>query len=183
MMWLVIVPLLGTLIVLLEYNLESLVIWLERRRIIKTKSLEWFTNDMLQLQRLVHEELGLGDWSGCAGSRVVPVTAKGQLLGVLDNKDPDHPRLVNYFSLSPDLVHQEKPDSSNDSVEQGQTNANETPPSSLDNADQGEIGNDSHLEAHSNDNSQSTVADPGETETVLPVLPVEQSPVLSQIED
>lgn len=95
MMWLVITLTLGAVIVLLEFFLESIVIWLEQCRIVKTPSAEWFSNDTLQLQRMAHEELGLGDWSGCTGSRAIPVTEKGQLLGILNRQDTDHPRLVN----------------------------------------------------------------------------------------
>ncbi|KAL1616592.1 hypothetical protein SLS54_008327 [Diplodia seriata] len=55
--------------------------------------LEWVSNDVLQLQRLAHEELGLGgEWRNCAGA--VPTTAKaGDVLAVLDVADPRHPRL------------------------------------------------------------------------------------------
>ena len=42
---------------------------------------------------MAHEELGIGIWEDCAGFQAVPVTEKGQLLGVLDIKDPKHPRL------------------------------------------------------------------------------------------
>ena len=65
---------------------------------MKTPTSEWFSNDKLQLQRMAHEELGLGGtWSGCTGPHTIPITEKGQLLGVLDVSDPDHPRLVNIF--------------------------------------------------------------------------------------
>lgn len=53
--------------------------------------LEWGTNETLQLQRLAHEELGVGTWEGCAGD--VPVTKRGERLAVLDLGDLDHPRL------------------------------------------------------------------------------------------
>ncbi|KAL9616477.1 MAG: hypothetical protein Q9160_008672 [Pyrenula sp. 1 TL-2023] len=99
-MWLVIVLVLGTVIILVEFFLESIVVWLERRQIVKTPSAEWFSNDTLQLQRMAHEELGLGDWSGCNGPRVIPVTEKGQLLGILDRRDPNHPKLVNPDTVS-----------------------------------------------------------------------------------
>lgn len=99
-MWLVIILVIGILIILIEYTLESLVVWLEKRGIVKTPSMEWFSNNTFQLQRLTHEELGLGDWDGCTGPRVIPTTEKGQLLGVLDGTDPKHPRLVKPTAVS-----------------------------------------------------------------------------------
>lgn len=94
-MWLIIVLIIGTLIVLVQYSLETIVVWLERRGVIKSSSADWFSNSTLQFQRMAHEELGIGDWEGCRGPGVIPVTRKGQLLGVLDVTDPEHPRLMN----------------------------------------------------------------------------------------
>jgi hypothetical protein len=51
--------------------------------------LEWSSNGTLQLQRLAHEELGLGTWSGC--TQDVPTTCDTQMLGVLDIADTSHP--------------------------------------------------------------------------------------------
>ncbi|TDZ20841.1 hypothetical protein Cob_v006238 [Colletotrichum orbiculare MAFF 240422] len=48
-------------------------------------------NDVLQLQRLAHEELGVGDWKH--GTNMIPVTAENITLAVLDASDPLHPRL------------------------------------------------------------------------------------------
>lgn len=93
-MWLFIVLIIGTLTILLESVLETVVVWLERHNVIKVSSTEWFGNDIFQLQRMAHEELGLGNWEGCKGSEV-PVTQKGQLLGVFSTENPEHPRLVN----------------------------------------------------------------------------------------
>ncbi|KAB2568637.1 hypothetical protein BFW01_g2078 [Lasiodiplodia theobromae] len=54
--------------------------------------LEWSANETLQLQRLAHEELGVGPWEACDSA--IPVTArKGERLGVLDLDDWTHPRL------------------------------------------------------------------------------------------
>ncbi|KAF1983251.1 hypothetical protein K402DRAFT_319465, partial [Aulographum hederae CBS 113979] len=83
---------LGTTIIVLSYTIESLV-----QRIQKWKNLdvygrlEWTTNETLQLQRLAHEELGLGTWSRRA--KDFPVTEDGEVLGLLDLSDLDHPRL------------------------------------------------------------------------------------------
>lgn len=35
----------------------------------------------------------MGPWKGTKGAHAIPVTEKGQLLAVLDIRDPDHPRL------------------------------------------------------------------------------------------
>lgn len=53
--------------------------------------LEWTTNTVLQLQRLAHEELGLGTWSGCADT--VPTTKATEVMASLDITDIHHPVL------------------------------------------------------------------------------------------
>ncbi|KAH8586890.1 hypothetical protein B0O99DRAFT_695042 [Bisporella sp. PMI_857] len=53
---------------------------------------EWQASSALQLQRLVHENLGLGNWSRTDKS--VPVTEMGDLLGVLDISDAKHTRMT-----------------------------------------------------------------------------------------
>jgi hypothetical protein len=53
--------------------------------------LEWSATNILQLQRLAHEEAGYGKWDGCGGD--VPVTRDGKDLGLLDVEDVDHPVL------------------------------------------------------------------------------------------
>jgi hypothetical protein len=54
-------------------------------------SLEWITNDTLQLQRLAHEAAGSGNWEGACNSH--PQTQKDDLLAVLDITNPKHPVL------------------------------------------------------------------------------------------
>ena len=91
---LILVLVLGSIIVLLDYTLESIIVFVEsRRNVYKYSRLEWFTNEVLETQRLAHEELGVATWEGCAGVRAVPVTGKGELLAVLNIQDPTHPRL------------------------------------------------------------------------------------------
>ncbi|OIW34366.1 hypothetical protein CONLIGDRAFT_688166 [Coniochaeta ligniaria NRRL 30616] len=82
----------GGLIVLLSWIIEPILACLHRRRAYSL--LEWSTNDVLQLQRLAHEETGSGggNWSGCASG--VPVTGKDCLLSPLDISDQSHPRLL-----------------------------------------------------------------------------------------
>lgn len=110
MMWLTIVLILGCLVMLVQSSLESIIVWLEHRNIVKTSSTEWFNNDILQLQRMTHEGLGLGRWTNCTGPRVIPVTEKGQLLGVLDCTDPKHPTLINPFAVSDETSSDQKVD-------------------------------------------------------------------------
>ncbi|KAF6819240.1 hypothetical protein CPLU01_13089 [Colletotrichum plurivorum] len=83
---------LGAVIIVVSLNIESLARFVQNRR--KTTSyslLEWSLNDVLQLQRLAHEELGIGDWKD--GTKLIPITAENTLLAVLDASDPQHPRL------------------------------------------------------------------------------------------
>ncbi|KAF4310943.1 hypothetical protein GTA08_BOTSDO13533 [Botryosphaeria dothidea] len=82
----------GGLIILLSWVLEPLVAFIQRRRNLDSYArLEWCTNEKLQLQRLAHEELGMGIWDRC--DEGVPVTEKGERLAVLDISDLEHPRL------------------------------------------------------------------------------------------
>lgn len=161
-MWLIIVLVVGTLIILLECTLETIVIWLERHKFIKTSSTEWFSNDTFQLQRMAHEELGLGNWESCRG-KVIPVTHKGQLLGIFDATDPEHPRLVNPSGMN------QKPDGArnNESSNQGAvgdgcgTDVNESSPSgaSQDNG-QDNASPNSARHNRNDDNGNSLVENP-----------------------
>lgn len=82
----------GGLIILASWLLESLVACIQRRRKLDSYArLEWCANETLQLQRLAHEELGMGTWSSCDGE--VPVTERGERLAVLDLTDSKHPKL------------------------------------------------------------------------------------------
>ncbi|TDZ37460.1 hypothetical protein C8035_v007889 [Colletotrichum spinosum] len=82
----------GIVIIIISLTMESLARCVQkRRRIISSSLLEWSVNDVLQLQRLAHEELGVGDWKH--GTNMIPVTAENIPLAVLDASDPLHPRL------------------------------------------------------------------------------------------
>ncbi|KAI0390399.1 hypothetical protein F5Y17DRAFT_65954 [Xylariaceae sp. FL0594] len=85
---------LGGLIILAEFTLEPSIRWFQRHSTrVNYRRLEWVINDTLQLQRVAHEELGLGGpWMGTTDS--VPFTKPGELLGVLDVHDPSHPMLM-----------------------------------------------------------------------------------------
>lgn len=90
----------GGAIILTSWLLEPLVGCWQRRQKRRHQNndandyarLEWCVNDTLHLQRLAHEELGLGTWKAC--DQEIPTTERGDdLLGVLDLDEPEHPRL------------------------------------------------------------------------------------------
>lgn len=82
----------GFLIIVVSYTLEPFAVWIQHRRNLDTYArLEWTMNETLQLQRLAHEELGLGSWHRCDTD--VPVTERLERLGVMDLSEKTHPRL------------------------------------------------------------------------------------------
>ncbi|KAI0410049.1 hypothetical protein F4802DRAFT_543138 [Xylaria palmicola] len=82
----------GLLLILVSYILEPISEWLDKRKgHNKYPYLEWATNSTLQLQRLLHEEIGFGTWS--EGTETIPITKPGELLGSLDITNPRHPVL------------------------------------------------------------------------------------------
>lgn len=89
----------GILIIPIATYLEELVSWITHRapslrtnRRFQYAFGEWQAYSTLQLQRLAHESLGLGTWSRTDES--VPVTEKGDKLGVLDVTNGRHARLI-----------------------------------------------------------------------------------------
>ena len=75
----------------MSFFLESLSCWAWRKfHWNGFPLLEWSINETLQLQSLVHEELGLGVWTRKIGT--IPVTQRQERLGVLDLSEPGHPR-------------------------------------------------------------------------------------------
>jgi hypothetical protein len=85
--------LVGSLIILLNYTLPSLVHFIEKRKAGGAcyATLEWFATGTLQLQRLAHEGLGYGKWSKCDDE--IPISSPNELLAVLDVRNSKHPRL------------------------------------------------------------------------------------------
>jgi hypothetical protein len=53
---------------------------------------EWQAGSTLQLQRLAHENLGLGTWT--RADEAIPVTEPGDTLGVLDVSNTKHARMI-----------------------------------------------------------------------------------------
>ncbi|KAI0517479.1 hypothetical protein F5B22DRAFT_603142 [Xylaria bambusicola] len=83
---------LGIVLVLISYLLQPVSEFLCKRKGYKAFAhLEWTTNSALQLQRLAHEEIGMGTWNKCLDT--IPDTRKGELLGSLDTTDLGHPVL------------------------------------------------------------------------------------------
>ncbi|KAH9908442.1 hypothetical protein F4778DRAFT_717254 [Xylariomycetidae sp. FL2044] len=84
--------LVGGLIAVASYLLEPISALLHKKRGFKEYAhLEWITNSTLQLQRLAHEELGVGSWANCTDD--VPITKADQVIGLLDITDRKHPVL------------------------------------------------------------------------------------------
>jgi hypothetical protein len=82
----------GAIIIIISWVLEPFVALVQKR--LKRNSyarLEWAVNNAMQLQRLAHEELGLGHWS--RGAESIPMTDADVELGVLDLTDEKHPSL------------------------------------------------------------------------------------------
>lgn len=82
----------GTIIIISSLFLQSLIRILQRHfKFTPYPRLEWSTNATLQLQRLAHEELGLGDWENT--DEAIPFTKQVEYLGSLDLSNDKHPRL------------------------------------------------------------------------------------------
>lgn len=83
---------LGSLIAIASYLLQPISAFLHRKKgCLRYAHLEWVSNSTLQLQRLAHEELGIGTWSDC--SKEIPITKPGEILGCLDMMNAQHPVL------------------------------------------------------------------------------------------
>lgn len=85
---------LGGIIIILSFLLESPPSFVKSHLSKKHtySQLEWSSNSTLQLQRMAHEELGMGAWSKCTED--VPITRRGEMLGVLSVRRKEHPVLT-----------------------------------------------------------------------------------------
>jgi len=84
---------LGTILILIDYTIEPITNSIRKclnRQVYKR--LEWQTNGILQLQRLAHEAIGYGTWSGA--TRAAPVTQRGEKLSILNVTNTKHPVLI-----------------------------------------------------------------------------------------
>ncbi|GAP90767.2 putative cytochrome p450 [Rosellinia necatrix] len=81
--------LVGILLSVASYVLESLSCVLHTRGYGQYEDLEWKINSTMQLQRSAYEAFGIGTWSNC--TRTIPITKEDEVLGSLDILDPEHP--------------------------------------------------------------------------------------------
>ncbi|RDW80775.1 hypothetical protein BP5796_05473 [Coleophoma crateriformis] len=80
---------LGGFLISTSYALEPLLHSIQRKRKSDSyASIEWYMNDILQLQKCIYEKLGLGPWTCKADG--TPTTACKEL-AVLDLSDPKNP--------------------------------------------------------------------------------------------
>jgi hypothetical protein len=84
--------------IFLDMTLAYVVDYLSIRRSKKRPNpsgtyarLEWDANTTLQLQRLAHEQIGVGTWSSRWGH---PITAHGEKLAMIDVADEEHTLFV-----------------------------------------------------------------------------------------
>jgi hypothetical protein len=116
---LIIIFVVGVLIILVSALLPTFFKTIHPKTLYK--NLEWTTNDTLQLQRLAHEALGKGTWTGAQQN--YPKTKAGEVLATLDVTDPEHPRLI---AMSRNAV-QEPENFQEDSKAASSLNIAETP--------------------------------------------------------
>ncbi|KAI8626961.1 hypothetical protein F5Y19DRAFT_487249 [Xylariaceae sp. FL1651] len=89
---LLLILILGFLVITASIFIETIAKFIQTQaRLNPYSRLEWISNGTLQLQRLAHEELGIGDWTH--GDRAVPITNSVITLAPLDLTNLKHPRL------------------------------------------------------------------------------------------
>lgn len=82
----------GLLIIVISFVLEPLARCIHRcSKRNPYARVEWYSTSIFQLQRLAHEEIGIGTWDHCDES--IPTTAPGTILAALDITDESHPLL------------------------------------------------------------------------------------------
>ncbi|TRX91314.1 hypothetical protein FHL15_007736 [Xylaria flabelliformis] len=80
----------GLPIILLSIFIEPVARFMQTRGKLSPHSrLEWGTNGVFQLQRLAHEELGIGEWT--AANKTIPETKTPTSLASLDVLNLEHP--------------------------------------------------------------------------------------------
>ncbi|ERF72516.1 hypothetical protein EPUS_09294 [Endocarpon pusillum Z07020] len=96
----------GCLFIIVSWTMEWLVERYSKRTSRGTyQRLEWTVNNTLQLQRMVHEDVGLGTWSKTTED--YPITLPGEHLATVDISEPEHPKLkppVTKSEASPDYL-------------------------------------------------------------------------------
>lgn len=121
---LAIIFILGGLIILLATIIEPFCAFLQKKYQRNTYQwLEWVTNNPFQLQRMVHEQIGLGTWNETATD--IPVTVSGEPLGILDLSDEKHPVMTRAFTSDTDNESQKQ--SHRSTVEEQKLLSTQTP--------------------------------------------------------
>ncbi|KAL9088457.1 MAG: hypothetical protein Q9165_006181 [Trypethelium subeluteriae] len=118
---LVLTLVIGTAFIIVSVLLEPVLSWLQRKRKWWCDShalMEWWMNDALQLQSMIHEELGV-TWKRDIGQ--IPIPQPGdQRLATLDMTDLGHPRFkapARGLTLPVELVKGESRALSTENVE------------------------------------------------------------------
>ena len=94
-----IILIVGFLLITISLVLSTVMGFIRQKRDWKAyKSLQYTLDNKLQLQRLAYEEAGQGHWSG--GTDSVPVTRRGDKLGMPETVDGKHPRLSRVWEQS-----------------------------------------------------------------------------------
>ena len=82
----------GALLIFTNLVLETVVGFIQRKMNTGNyKRLQWTLDEKMQMQRLAYEGAGQGRWRG--GASTVPVTVYGDVFGIPDHVDKNHPRL------------------------------------------------------------------------------------------
>ena len=91
----IIILAIGGAFIILDLTLEFIIDFFLKRCSHKKRkdyaAMEWNATSVMQLQRLAHEELGLGTWA--SADKLNPVTCAGEKLAILDVRDEKHPVL------------------------------------------------------------------------------------------
>lgn len=94
-----IILIVGSVLVFTSLVLSTVMGFIRRKRHWEEyKSLQWTLDNKLQLQRLAYEEAGQGQWRG--GTDSVPVTERGDRIGMPRTVDGKHPRLSRVWRQS-----------------------------------------------------------------------------------
>lgn len=84
----------GALIIVISFVIAPILRFLQKRDWYnKYAYFEWEGNTAIQLHRLVHDQLGYGDWIRC--DETIPVTNIDDRLAPFDVSDTSHPMLVS----------------------------------------------------------------------------------------
>ena len=109
-----IILIVGTILISLSLLLSTIVCELRRSFHYKDhKRMQYLLDEKLQLHRLAYEEAGQGYWENCGNS--IPITKEGELLGVPEGVDKDHPRLTRTHNEPHSIVNGSEGDNAHES--------------------------------------------------------------------